>query len=215
MIDETTQNKTDNTSPERAEQISLKNILAVTKYLKDRGYRIGRSSVYNHKKEGKIKPDPATGQYLITDVDKYAALHLERLDGTTKNSKKLDSLQIKKVSSEARIREAQAEISEIKAKLAKQTVIPVAAVDIRDAAKATTLRSDDLNWIYSRASMIIQIVHGDPAFEPDLIEFLRADREVIFSRYDEKTRITVDLPATITDGIEDLEQIEGLELPNG
>jgi hypothetical protein len=194
---------------------SLKDLLSVAKYLKDKGYRIGKSSVYNHKHAGKIKPDPTTGHYLIADVDKYASLHLERLDGTTKSSQKLDSFQIKKIASEARIREAQAETWEIRAKTAKQEVIPVAAVNIRDAAKATTLRSDDLNWIYSRAASIIQVVHGDPSLEPDLIEFLRTDREMIFSRYDEKTLISVDLPAMLLDGIENVEQIEGLGLSNG
>lgn len=207
MTNELIQDKTDNTS--------LKDLLAVAKYLKEKGFRIGKSSVYNHKKEGKLRPDPATGYYLIADVDKYASLHLERLDGTTKTSKKSDKLQLEKLEHETRKVKFQADQEEIEARKAKEEVTPVAAVNISQAAMFTNLKNSLANWSFSASSSIIQLVHGDPALEPDLAEFLRTEQEEICARH-EKTKYTIDLPESLLDGVQNLEEIEGISgLSNG
>jgi excisionase family DNA binding protein len=60
---------------------ALSNPLAVTEYLKDKGWKVSKSTVYGHLKEGKIKS--IDGVFGIKDVEKYAGLHLKRTDGTS------------------------------------------------------------------------------------------------------------------------------------
>jgi len=59
---------------------TLPNLLAVVEYLAARGWKIKKTAAYQHRKEGKIRPQK-NGSFRIGDVEKYATVFLKRLDG--------------------------------------------------------------------------------------------------------------------------------------
>lgn len=63
----------------------------IAEYLKTAGYKVNPSTVYKHRDEGRI-PAQKDGTFRVEDVDRYAAMHLKRLDGSNA-SEGMDRLQ--------------------------------------------------------------------------------------------------------------------------
>ena len=185
---------------------TFSSLMAVCKHLKASGFRVSKSTVYNHYDEGKIKADK-TGKFTLQVVEKYAASYLKRLDGTSGQSKAIDDLQLAKASDESRRLKAIADIAELKAKVMSGEFVPKDIFEQNLAARAALFRSDLENMVAGESPSIITLVAGDENKLPDLVEFLRDKIEIMLARYSEERvfEVVIPLPSFDTD-LEDLEE---------
>jgi hypothetical protein len=193
---------------------TLKNLLSVVRYLKEQGYKIGKSAVYKHQQEGKIRPNK-DGVYALDETERYAATYLKKSDGTTPASAELDKKQREKVDEETRKIKAQAEHWEIRTSILKGSFVPRELFEHELAARATIFRSDIENFIRGQAQAAINLVSGDQNKAPDLIDFMLGQLEVWLARYTEKEEFKVNAQAyerlfekATADELEDGDDIE-------
>lgn len=159
---------------------ALSNPLAVTEYLKDQGWKVSKSTVYGHLKEGKIKS--VDGVFHIKDVGKYANLHLNRLDGTSPKDE-AGQLQKAKLEAETRKAQAQAEHWELKTQVESGQFIDRDLFNGELAARAAIFRNDLETFFRSNAGEMIKSVDGDISKNPDLIDFCLEKMELFLGRY--------------------------------
>lgn len=70
------------------------NLAAVLEYLKNSGWKIGRSNLYNHHKSGRLLAGP-DGKFARRSVDKYADTFLKRTDTGKRVQEDIDGIQHK------------------------------------------------------------------------------------------------------------------------
>lgn len=70
------------------------NLAAVLEYLKNSGWKIGRSNLYNHHKSGRLLAN-AEGKFTKRSVDKYAETFLKRIDTGKRLQEDMDGIQQK------------------------------------------------------------------------------------------------------------------------
>ncbi len=162
----------------------FKNILEVVAYLKNEGWKISKSAVYQHRDQGKIRPQSDSG-YLVKDVERYAWDWLKRADGSGRQSKVEPIGQSDKREAEARKVSAQAEHWEIKTKILSGEYVERVAFERGLARRATVFKNDIENFIRNNAGEMIALVAGDATRAPDLIEFWLDESEKWLHRYSE------------------------------
>lgn len=163
------------------ENLTFPNILAVVDYLKTRGWKIQKSSAYEHARQGKIRPQ-SDGTYDVKVVEKYARTFLKRCDGQ-KIGGRLESIQEERFQSEARKVKAQAEYCEIKTKIFAGSYVEREAFEHALAQRAAIFRNDIETFFRGTASDIIHMVGGNHGKTPDLIEFMFEKAGDWLSRY--------------------------------
>jgi hypothetical protein len=169
----------------------LKNLHAVVKYLEEKGYKIKKSSVYNHQAAGKIRPNKA-GEYPVAAVDKYAAVHLKLADGTPSGGKALDKAQKEKADAETREKLARARHWELRTGALEGKLVPRELFENELAGRAAIFRADGENFFRSQVSAIVNIVSGDPAKIPELMSYCLDAHEQWLARYLQKEEFKVD-----------------------
>lgn len=172
---------------------SLPNALAVVDHLSAKGWKVKKSSIYNHRKEGKLRPQP-DGSFKLADVDRYAETYLRRKDGG--QSDKLDKLQQQRLDAEIRKTRAQADHWEMKAKSFSGAYVPKDLFEKEMAKRLAVFRNDLETFASSEAGEIATAVAGDPGRIPDLIAHLMDRFEVFLARYAEEREFKVPLPPT-------------------
>lgn len=161
---------------------------AAIKYLSESGFKISKSTFYRHFSAGKIGPQP-DGKFLRADLDTYARQYLKLADGTPadpgEDKPATDDALDQKRHYEARKIKAQAKHWEVKAAILRGEYIERAAYERALARRATIFKSDGENFFRVNAGEIINIVKGDPALAPDLIDFCLGQFETWLHRYSE------------------------------
>ena len=147
----------------------LKNALEVAEYLKASGWKVSKSSVYGHVKQGKLRPDPKTGTFEVKNVDRYAASYLVR--EAVREKDKAEDLQQKKLKWEIARLEEQTRREQLKRMTEEGKLIPRDQVELELAARAAILDTMRRNSIISRASERVALVGGDPGKIQDLIQY--------------------------------------------
>jgi hypothetical protein len=172
----------------------LKNLHAVVKYLKDKGYKIEKSSVYNHQATGKIRPNKE-GLYPIADVDKYAQVHLRLADGTPSAGKVLDKAQKEKADAETREKIARARHWELRTGTLEGKFVPRELHENDLAGRAAIFRTDMENFFRTQLPAIVNIVSGDQSKVPEATSFCIDALEEQIARYLQKEEFKVDASA--------------------
>lgn len=163
------------------------NALAVCNYLEAQGWRISKSSVYNHQSEGKIRPR-GDGLFYLSDVEKYANTHLKRLDGS---SSILDAYHSDKLRAEAKRAEAQAKIWTVKAQAIEGDYIPRQVMDSEFAKRIAVLKNDMETFAYSEAIAVIHIAEGKEERVPEVLDFLLSKFRMFLNHYAEERTVSV------------------------
>lgn len=170
---------------------SLLNILAVVDHLSAQGWKVRKSAVYNHKKEGKIRPQ-SDGTFRISDVDRYAETYLKRKDGS--ESGKLEKLQQERLIAETDKIKAQARHWTMKAETFSGAYVPKELFESELAKRAAIFRNDLETFARAEAGGIVSLSGGDSGKIPDMIEFILGRIEAFLARYSEEREFKVPLP---------------------
>lgn len=167
---------------------TLPNILAVVDYLTRAGWKVAKSTCYNHKKSGLLRPEN-DGAFKISTVEKYATEHLTRIDGRPEDDS--ERLAEDKQRAETRKAKAQAEHWELKTKIAKGLFVPRDAFERELAQRAMIFKTDAEAFCRTQAAMIIGLVAGDKDKTPDLTEFMLGAVAGWLNRYSADREFTV------------------------
>jgi hypothetical protein len=171
---------------------SFDDVLAVVDYLTKSGWRIKKSTAYNHRDKGWLRPG-ADGKYTLAAVDKYAALKLKRLDGSKKD--KIEKMNADRQAAETRRLNALAEREEMKLKILKGNYVDKGSFERELAHRAQLLKTDGESFCRSQAAAIISLVVGDRDKIPDLTEYMLEAFAGWLNRYAADREFTVPPPA--------------------
>ncbi|WP_025322273.1 hypothetical protein [Deferrisoma camini] len=174
------------------------NLLRVLEYLQREGWKIGKSALYQHRREGRIRQEE-DGTYTKRAVDRYARTFLKRLDGGGKPKDELEALQRAKLRAEKEKTEAQARHWELRTKIERGYYVKRSEVETALAARAVVLRSGFEDFVRAEADQMVKLVEGNPERAPDLVAYLLEAGEEWFDQYsDDKEFVAViagpDLP---------------------
>jgi hypothetical protein len=172
------------------DEATLQNALDVVDYLSGQGWKVKKSAVYKHRKEGKIRPQ-ADGTFRIADVDRYAETYLKRKDGS--ESGKLDKLQQEKLVAEISKTKAQAEHWVNKAKASSGSYIPKDQYERDLARRAAVFRSDLETFARADAADMVSLVAGDAGKIPELVTWLLGRFDGFLANYAEEREFKVPL----------------------
>lgn len=157
-------------------------MLDVVTYLQGKGYKCGKSVVYNHVNTGKLSKK--NGEFQAKDVDRYAGLNLKLEDGKPHVFQDgIDELQRVKIESDAKKSQAQAIHWEMKTGILSGQLIDKDLFYGEMAARATILKSDFENFVRSFATSMANVVDGDLTKVPDLIDVMLEQVEIFFGKY--------------------------------
>ena len=141
----------------------------VLSYLKDQGFKIGKSSLSNHVRQGLLRKKE--GVFLQADVDDYGRLHLQDSDsGERVSDKKTRSLQMQKLKNEAALKKEQYLKAKLEREIQEGKFVPRDLVGIEQAAKAAVIDAGIVHTIRANSAAWIDLVGGDQAKEGELIQ---------------------------------------------
>jgi len=169
---------------------SLPTTLAVADYLKEQGWKIRKTTVYQHKKEGKLRCG-ADGTYAIDEVDRYAMTYLKRTDGSAPEN--LEKLQQEKLNAEIEKTKAQAQHWRMKAEVFTGSYVPKDLFESELAKRAAVFRNDLENFARAEAPDIVNRTGGSADTISDLIEWLLDRFELFLDRYSQERTFKVPL----------------------
>lgn len=186
---------------------TLPNILAVVSYLKEVGWKAAKSTCYNHRKAGILRPE-SDGTFKTSTVDQYAALHLTRLDGRSDEDPERLAEETHRIRN--RKENAQAEHWELKTKIAQGLYVPKDAFERNLAQRAMIFKADAESFCRSQAGVIVELVGGETDKTPDLIEYMLSAVAGWLNRYaaDREFTIPVQAPEDILGDQDDEEAME-------
>ena len=174
--------------------------LAVAQYVESAGYKVKKSTVYNHINAGKLKPR-RNGTFAIEDVDRYAAANLQRLDGTPSatgssppapSPEEIEDRELKR-----REQRAITELAELKLADRRRDLI-TAPLETELAARLLILRSDIENFIHSRVSALIAAANGDQARAPEVVDFFLSATGKWLERYARGREFMIDIAGNVS-----------------
>lgn len=146
----------------------FKNLLEVLDYLKGEKWKISKSTLYEHKRKGLIRPD-RDGTYSLRVVQRYAYDYLALENIQVK--KQEDDLQRRRVSAEIARIEEQTKREKLKREIEEGKYVLREEFELELAARAAVLDTMRQAAIRTRAAERVALVGGDPAKIPDLIAF--------------------------------------------
>lgn len=136
----------------------FRNIREVAEHLAASGWKIRKSAVYAHAKQGKIRPD-LDGGFSQKSVEKYAAAHLQRQDTLVKTAD--EELQRKKVRAELERIEAQTRTERMKLAKEEGRYVLREQVDLELAARAAVIEAGLRQMVMERVPEWIELVGGN------------------------------------------------------
>ncbi len=103
------------------------NLASVLAYLQSAGWKIKKSNLYQHRKDGKIVPD-GDGTYTRAAVDKYSRAFLRQVATGKRVTEATDDLQRKILSQQAQINELKIRQQERRNAIEEKKFVPVQVV---------------------------------------------------------------------------------------
>jgi hypothetical protein len=169
-------------SEKQTAEMSFSSLEAVRRFLNAQGYKVSKSTIDRHKREGKIRPNPS-GVFTEASAIKYAETFLvvsstgqrARDDNSDIQRQRLRALTDKAVE-EARTMRLKREAEEGK-------YIPRSQVQQDLAARAMMLRSGFKHLVQSRVMEWVHLVGGDPTKAPELMREVADRVERMLSDY--------------------------------
>ncbi|PLW97986.1 MAG: hypothetical protein C0591_05430 [Marinilabiliales bacterium] len=147
----------------------------VLDYLLASGYKVSKSTLYDHVKTGFLRSEPG-GDYLKAQVDTYAKANLKRIDGTlVKQGDELGRLTLK----EKRLQVEKLELANQKVKeeiqRERERWVPRDELDSELAGRVCVLDNGLRHFFWSKAAAMVAVVGGDPMKIDRLVDFMNQE----------------------------------------
>jgi hypothetical protein len=146
----------------------LANIAEVLAYLQESDWKVTKTSLYRHHKEGKVAPR-ADGAYSLKDVEKYARTWLKQQSTGKKVQEKIEDLQRRKLEADLKNADLSYDRSKFAHEIALGKYLPKEQVILELTGRAAGLIAGSMHTIQSHAAEWIRLVHGDMKYVSDLI----------------------------------------------
>ncbi len=159
---------------------TFKNLNQAAAWLREQGWKISDSTIYNHHTRNLINPR-ADGLYHEADLLRYAQNTLKRKDGA--GSEKLEALQERKALAEIERAEVQAAKMRLQQEILEGKYITKEQHEREMAARARLLKADMQNFNRLYVEDLIHLVGGDPAQAPEALAFVERHTERWLNRY--------------------------------
>lgn len=168
----------------------FENLLAVQKYLRSRGYKVGKSKIYNDRKNRFIKVN-ADGSVLKKEADRYART-LEYLGDPAKG---LEAAARQKMEKEVErlVLQIKGLEHDLAAKQGKYVLRDEA--DMEKAGLVTVIEANIRNLHASRAGEWIDFLGADPVRTGPFAELLRQELDDVFRSLARMDEFTLDIGA--------------------
>lgn len=153
------------------DKATLGTIADVLTYLKEAGWKVTKTSLYRHHKEGKIAPR-ADGTYGQKETDKYARTWLKQQSTGKRLSEKTDELQRKKLEQELQNEALKYQHKKLRYEKDLGKYVPKEQVELDLAGRAGILEAGLKNWVQSNAAGWIRLVDGDMKKVGELINYV-------------------------------------------
>lgn len=174
-------NKIDETSGDAPGKI-ISNISAVLHHLTGDGWQIAKTTLYRHKKEGRILPG-VDGSYSLKAVDFYARSFLKRQATSKKISEAEDELHRKKLEQELKNLELKYAREKLGYEREQGLFIPRDQMDIELATRAGILVAGLKHWVQTNAADWIAAMSGDTKKVGELINLMNKDLDEHINTY--------------------------------
>jgi hypothetical protein len=200
-------------SSEALPQKEFDDLMQITTYLQEQGYKVKKSTVYLHSKQdstdsraepGKPRPKKLprlpSGKFSQIDVDKYAKRYLDRLsipnaeqsdpdDDSQPESSFLDVVQAENIRTTARLKSAQADHWEKRNRDLDEEIRR--GIGHNMAERGRFFRLNLINFFHANAATMISIVDGDQTKLPDFLEHCLAAVESFLAPYSQEAELTL------------------------
>lgn len=160
----------------------LDNIAAVLKYLQGEGWKITKSTLHRHRKEGRVLPGQ-DGKFTRAAADKYALYHLKKAATGKKVSQAQDELQQRKLQQELKNLELKNRREQFAYEREQGLYIPRDQVETELATRAGILVAGLKHWVQSRAADWIAAMGGDIKRVGELINMMNRDVDEHINTY--------------------------------
>jgi len=159
---------------------TFKNLNQAAAWLRQEGWKISDSTIYNHHTRNVINPR-ADGLYHEADLLRYAQNTLKRKDGA--GSEKLEALQERKALAEIERAEVQAAKMRLQQEILEGKYITKEQHEREMSTRARLLKADMQNFCRMFVDNLIHLVGGDPGQAPEALAFMERHVNRWLNRY--------------------------------
>ena len=138
----------------------LATIADVLDYLKESGWKVTKTSLYRHQKEGKLLPR-SEGTYALKDVEKYARTWLREISTGKRKRDRTDVLQCEVLELEREGRRIANQRQKIALDRELDRYVTKEQMEIELATRAGIIDAGLKHWVKSHAAEWIRFVGGD------------------------------------------------------
>ena len=153
----------------------------VLAYLKDQGYKIGKSALSQHVRAGRLKKKK--DGFHRDAVDRFAGLRLRDESGLDADGKKNAALMERKLRAEVEKLEEGARKSRMEREACEGKLIARDLVEQELAGRAVALEAGFDHMVYTRAAEWVDLVGGGQEKTPRLIEALLEAKNIWLNTY--------------------------------
>lgn len=146
-----------------------KGIPGLISYLDGQGWKISTSTAYNHRDTNKLPRSDSAGYYLPSDLDRYARENLRRKDGSDGDDDAAEAQGAKQKASTDK-EQQQAENWRLRNGILRGQYVEKSFMEKEFAGRSAFLRTDLNTFWEVHALTLIELVGGDPAKVPALVE---------------------------------------------
>lgn len=143
--------------------------LDVWRFLRADGWDIGRSRFYDHCRDGLLRPDPATGKYKLSAVEKYAKLHVRLAATGSKLNEKFSRMQEEKLETELKREKVRLEKEIHDLKVRQKKFVPAHEFELAIVARAVAFMAHLNHAVQAGVPDWIDLVDGDQTRAAELV----------------------------------------------
>lgn len=148
----------------------FKSKIAVHRWLVDNGWKVSRSQFYDHCKDGLLRPDKSDGKYRLKKVEKYATLHLKKVETGEKVNDYAEKMRERKLAASTEKEEIDLKIARLELEKKEGKTIPREEHELAIVARTVAFMAHLNHTVQSNVQDWIDMVEGNQQRAPELVE---------------------------------------------
>ena len=152
----------------------------VLPYLKEAGWKISQRTLYRHRRQGLLRPEPA-GNFSRKAVDKYASNYLVATGSVEKIAD--ERLHRKKLELEVSLRDEELKIRKFRYGVEIGQYMLIADFDLQMAGRAVVLEAGLKGTFQARAGEFVAMVNGDEKKTGELVRTMLGELDQALNEF--------------------------------